>query len=188
MPFRRCCFYHVLSYLSCFPWFTMTFTYNYTYFSDFWPNFVVKSSQHMSSGINEHLLQTWWVSHLNEFCWQHWQFNGWLRSSRSARRMLIPRKDNYLVWHTHNPFERQNSWLCSLSSGLTAVDKELVNCDNAEIVGAAIISSMSGKCFTDVVLRKKESVKTLVQLQKGVPVQGVTVHLNTQGKQPFNNT
>jgi len=78
-----------------------------------------------------------------------------------------------------DPFGQCDSRLRSLSSGVTAVDGDGINCDLAEQVGAAIHQQLDGVDFTDVVLRNKNQVKTLDQLQKGVVVDNKKVFIHT---------
>jgi hypothetical protein len=74
-------------------------------------------------------------------------------------------------WFTSfDPFGQPDYQLRSLSSGVTAVDGDGINCDSIEQVGATIHQVLDGVAFTDAVLRKKNQVKTLVHLQKGVVV------------------
>ena len=97
--------------------------------------------------------------------------------SRVRRDMLDKLK--VIAWfQSHNPFAWPSQSLCSPSSGFTAIDGDGINCDDAVIIGTEVINSMTSNCYTDIVLRKKSTVKTLAHLQKGVPVDGYIVHIN----------
>ena len=85
-----------------------------------------------------------------------------------------------IAWfESHNPFAWPNPSLSSLSSGLIAVKGNDISCDDAEMICTEILYKITGKCFTDIVVRKKDTVKTLLHLQKGVPVDGGSVHVSS---------
>ena len=97
--------------------------------------------------------------------------------SRVKRDMLDQNK--VLAWlEARNPFHRPNNLLCSLSSGLTAGDADGITCDEAEKIGSAIHMEMNGRTFTDIVIKKRDTVKSLAHLHKGVSVDGETIHVN----------
>jgi hypothetical protein len=101
-----------------------------------------------------------------------------LGKSRSNRDGKDLRK--ILQWFdVHDPFKSIDSELRSLSSGLMATAGDGINCDMAEEIGAKIHAKMDDKCFTDVVLKKSDQIKTLVRLQKGLAIEKKEVFLQT---------
>jgi len=97
--------------------------------------------------------------------------------SRVKRDMTDQQK--ILTWfENHNPFNQPNSLPCNLTSGLTADDVDTVNCDEAERIGNAIQQQLNGQVFADIVIRKKDTVKSLTHLQKGICVEGQTITVN----------
>ena len=78
----------------------------------------------------------------------------------------------------HNPFTRCDSALTSLSTGLTARNDDGINCDSAEEVGQAIQNQMDGCAFSDVTVKKRSTIKTMIQLQKGIIIGEKTVFIN----------
>src|SRR6218665_3750497 len=66
----------------------------------------------------------------------------------------------------HDPFKTNDSELRSISAGLTSSVGNGINCDMAEEIGAKIQMKLDDKCFSDVVLKKSDKVKTLTRLQK----------------------
>ena len=75
----------------------------------------------------------------------------------------------------HCPFDETNNSLRSLSSGVTAVE-DGINCDDAENVGASIQEKMICVPYARSSIKRKEQVKTLASLQKGVQVGDETVY------------
>ena len=69
-----------------------------------------------------------------------------------------------------DPFTAADCRLYSLSSGVSASEGDDINCDLAEEVGAKIQQKMDGVRFQAVVLRRKDYVRTLQQLQQGLSV------------------
>jgi len=64
----------------------------------------------------------------------------------------------------HNPFDSSESRLRCLTSGITAMESDGINCDKADEVGAKIVQRMDGMPFSDVSLRRKDQVRTLAQV------------------------
>ena len=56
-----------------------------------------------------------------------------------------------------------NSKLQCIALGLVACDTHLVNCDNAEEIGALIMAKMDELAVADVVLKKADQIKTLAK-------------------------
>jgi len=74
-------------------------------------------------------------------------------------------------WFTErDPFTAADCQLYSLSTGVSASERGDINCDLAEEVGGKIQQKMDGVGFQDVVLRRKDCVRTLHQLQQGLTV------------------
>ena len=75
-----------------------------------------------------------------------------------------------IAWfESHNPFAWPNPSLSSLSSGLTTeVKGDGINCYDTEMIGTEISNKMTGRYFTDIVVRKDDTVTTLLHLQKGI--------------------
>ena len=57
-----------------------------------------------------------------------------------------------------------------MSSGITAVDRDGINCNDVENVGASIQEKMDCLSYAKSSNKRKEEVKTLATLQKGVQV------------------
>ena len=93
------------------------------------------------------------------------------------KRDMTDQQKIFTWFESRNPFNRPNSSLCSLSSGLSADVGDGVNCDETEEIGCGIQQQMTGKAFTDISKKKKETVKSLAHLQKGVCVEGETVQV-----------
>jgi hypothetical protein len=86
------------------------------------------------------------------------------RANRDCRDM-----QKVLDWlDCNDPFVVGDGKLHSLSSGLMAGD-DSITCDDAETVGSAIHQKMDDICFTDVVMKKSNQVRTLSHLQKLPP-------------------
>jgi len=84
------------------------------------------------------------------------------------------------VWFDANdPFSQTDGRLYSLSSGLTATDGDGINCDMAEELGCKIHAQMDNAGFMDVVLRKKDQMKTLMRLQKSVVSEHKEIFMHT---------
>jgi len=84
-----------------------------------------------------------------------------------------------LAWfEVKDPFSRADGRLCCISTGVTAVEGDGINCDMAEEVGASLQKQMDGVGFLDVVLKKANFVKTLQQLHKGVIVEDKMMFLH----------
>jgi len=99
-----------------------------------------------------------------------------MRKSRVKRDMEDQEK--MIKWfQCHNPFATGHTSLCSLSSGLVASDDSAITCDEAERIGAEIQSQMLGCSFSEIKLRKKDTVRSLQNLERGVIVDKSTVHL-----------
>jgi hypothetical protein len=78
----------------------------------------------------------------------------------------------------HDPFDPSQTLLKSLSSGLTALDDDGINCDDAENVGLEIQKSLDNKSVADAKIKRSEKVKTLSDLQSGVKLDGKAVSID----------
>lgn len=77
----------------------------------------------------------------------------------------------------HPPFTGYDpDRLVSLSTGIVA--DASVNCDNAVDIGLAAASGMDGKKFTDVTLRRKDTVSTIGGKNNTVKVRGQNTEVN----------
>jgi hypothetical protein len=63
--------------------------------------------------------------------------------------------------------------------GKVAAEGDGINCDMVEEVGAAVHAKMDGETFTEVKLKKKDTVKTLDRLDKGVMLEKKEMFLHT---------
>jgi hypothetical protein len=98
--------------------------------------------------------------------------------SRTYRDVCDQQK--LFTWlESHDPFRGYVTGLVCLSSGLTAVDSDGINCDQAEDVGAAIQMQMDGLPFSDVSLKKSSTVKNLLQLQDSISVNKKALHIDS---------
>ncbi len=100
-----------------------------------------------------------------------------LRSSRCSRDFQDLSKIK--EWFDqHEPFNLDEDGLCSLSSGLTAVDGDGINCDRTEEVGARIQKKFDHVSIAQSSLKKKDQVKSLNHLQPGIQVNKESVKIN----------
>ena len=78
-----------------------------------------------------------------------------------------------------NPNVLTNSNLRSLQSGLSSSkEKDGVNCEDAETIGAKIQTRLDNKAFNDISFKKSNCVITLVALQKSVKCKNELVHFD----------
>ena len=66
----------------------------------------------------------------------------------------------------------------SMSSGVTSVNGDGINCDDAENVGASIQEKLDCLSSAQSFIKGKEQVETLASLQKGVHVGDETVYVS----------
>ena len=72
-----------------------------------------------------------------------------------------------------------NSNLRSLQAGLSlSKEKDGVNCEDAETIGANIQTKLDNKAFNDISFKKSNCVITLVALQKSVKCKNEIVHFD----------
>ena len=83
----------------------------------------------------------------------------------------------YAWFNKHDPFDSNNS-LRILSSGLTATEKDNINCDDAESVGKNIHADLGNACVENAKIRRKDQVKTLEDLRPGVKIDSTNVHID----------
>ena len=78
-----------------------------------------------------------------------------------------------------NTFVLTNSNLRSLQSGLSSSkEKDGVNCEDAETIGANIQTRLDNKAFNDISFKKSNCVIALVALQKSVKCKNEIVHFD----------
>jgi len=83
------------------------------------------------------------------------QENDHVDMSKSCVRFDILDGLKLVAWlKTFDPFGQSDSYLRSLSSGVTAQDNDGINCDSVEHVGASIYQQLDGVSFTETAFRK----------------------------------
>ena len=95
----------------------------------------------------------------------------------TARRQ-IDMKDlsTITLWlKCHSPFDTTSKELRSIASGLTARDKDNINCDDAEDIGFKLQEKLDKVCFESVSMKRKEKIRTLALLQDTVKVQNESI-------------
>ena len=78
----------------------------------------------------------------------------------------------------HDPFDQSEPDLKSISSGAIASTESGINCDKIEKVGEEIQKSLDGKALQDASVKRKDMVKTLENLKKGVIIEKETIHMH----------
>ena len=128
-------------------------------------------SMHKCAGIHETMSQlTQLYSSTSE---QHVEFG--------LSRMKRDNVDLFKIKHwfdVHHPFDEGNHSLRCLSSGLSCSEDDIINCDQAEEVGAKVHKKMDSQVYSDISLKRSDQVKTLLNLKKGVKIEGNTVHVD----------
>ena len=76
------------------------------------------------------------------------------------------------------PFNPSQPKLCSLSTGLTAVDNDDVNCDQTEQIGAKIHKQLNKVSIIDASIKRNDQVRSLNHLHPGIQVDKKKVHIN----------
>ena len=104
---------------------------------------------------------------------QHVELGGsrCLRDFNDVQKMV-----NWL--DAHEPFDFNEVNLRCLSSGLTSIAGDGINCDNVEEVGAGIQKSMDCLNVLDVSMKRSNQVKTLVNLEKCITVEKQPLHID----------
>ena len=86
--------------------------------------------------------------------------------------------DALLEWfRDHDPFDTGYPELRSLSSGIVAEQGNKINCDDSESVGEFIQNKLNGVPHNKAKISRSDHVKTLLQLQSGIKIDGLTVHI-----------
>jgi hypothetical protein len=62
---------------------------------------------------------------------------------------------------------------------MIAADDDDIKCDQAEETGDAIMTKMDGIAVSDVVLKRKDQVRTLLEIEKKITVGGKSVNLDS---------
>ena len=75
---------------------------------------------------------------------------------------------HWFCWH--DPFSVDDPSLRSLSTGLTAINEDGINCDDADSVGRSIQKKLDNVCFEDAKFSRKDQVKTLDSLRPSIKI------------------
>ena len=78
----------------------------------------------------------------------------------------------------NNPFQRELEKLYSLATGLTADESDGINCYDAEIVGFNIQKSLDKSSVVEASIKRREQVKTLQHLKKGITIENQVIHID----------
>ena len=78
----------------------------------------------------------------------------------------------------HNPFHASQPELRSLSSGLTALDGDGLNCGAVEEIGQYIQKTRDNVNVLECSLKRSIKVCTLVEFEKGVKIDGENIHVD----------
>ena len=98
-----------------------------------------------------------------------------------ASRILRDNSDQckILSWlESRNPFDISDSRLRCLTTGLASSGADGINCDNVFEVGQTILEKMDGRSFTDVVVRKSDTVRMLSSLSSSMSAPGKSVAID----------
>ena len=96
------------------------------------------------------------------------------RSAQDAKDMM-----KMLEWFDQqDPFNVEVSSLQSLTSGLTATDEDMINCDQAKEVDEKIQTSLDGVAVKSAKIKRSENVRTLQNLQAGIRIDKKGIHSN----------
>ena len=90
-----------------------------------------------------------------------------------SSRILRDNEDlnKIISWfHQHNPFDKTEGHLKSLTTGLSASDDQKINCDEAESVGLAIQRKLDNACVEDASIKRNDQVKCLDQLRDPIQI------------------
>ena len=78
----------------------------------------------------------------------------------------------------HNPFDSSQPELRSLSSGLTASDGDVINCDAVEEIGQSLQKKVDNVNVWECWLKRIMQVRTIVELERGVKIDGEKVYVD----------
>ena len=78
----------------------------------------------------------------------------------------------------HSPFDKNETALKSLSTGLIVGDGMNVNCDEADKVGQSIQEKLDAICVEDASIKQNDRVITLDTLRPGIKIDAKTVHID----------
>ena len=78
----------------------------------------------------------------------------------------------------HEPFDPRHPLLQSISSAITVLDEDGVNCDEAEKVGFLIQEKLNGMCIENASIKRKDHVKTLESRFPGIKIDNNSVHID----------
>ena len=77
-----------------------------------------------------------------------------------------------------SPFNEEEPFLKSISTGLTATKEDQINCDDAEQVGKAIQRQLDEVPFSRAKIKRKDQIRTLEYLKNGVQFQKDKIHVD----------
>ena len=70
--------------------------------------------------------------------------------------------EKIILWfNTHNPFNPRMEALQSLSTGLTVLNGNNINCDDAENVGPQMQRKLDGVCFKEISMKRNDHIRSL---------------------------
>ena len=83
------------------------------------------------------------------------------------------------LWlEAHDPFDENEPFLKSISTGLTATEEDGINCDVAEKVGQEIHSKLDGVSFSEAKIKRNDQIHTLESLKMGVKIDKEKVNVD----------
>ena len=140
-------------------------------------------------GMSENVMLTW--VHTMHICAQiHFEMTqltgNYHRTSQQHAELGASRikRDNndfrkIQLWiEDHSPFDENQPLLRNIATGLTATENDGINCDDAEKVGKVIQDKLDDITFADAVIKKKDQIKTLQDLEMGVKIQNDKIHID----------
>ena len=78
----------------------------------------------------------------------------------------------------NNPFNEEEPFLKSISTGLTATEYDKINCDEAEKVGKSIQRQLDEVPFLKSKIKRKDQIRTLECLKNGVQLEKESFHVD----------
>jgi capsule polysaccharide export protein KpsC/LpsZ len=105
--------------------------------------------------------------------------NDHVEEGESRKRRDVDDVQKLVRWFTYfNPFQQSGSLLYSLSTGATVPQGLDINCDDIKQIGLSLQQKFANESFLNVKLEKKEQVKTVIKLSKGVVSDKKQVYLD----------
>ena len=96
------------------------------------------------------------------------------------------KKDNQTLqqlnawFDTNNSFDMSYPELCNLSTGLVAMKEDNINCDEAEIVGEAIKTKLSGAEILSCTIQRKGQIRTIYCLKDPIKIGNETAFVKPE--------